>query len=90
MAGLEFEKLELDTDHRFYLLDGQVINNGRAFVLEQSVVGQQRRDSHFGRHADVAQRRGSVRSGPLGNVQQPFGAGTVFKQVAHLKKKKGI
>jgi len=79
----------LDTDHSFYLLDGQIVNNGRAPLLERRSVGEERRDGHFGRHSDVAQWRRRMRCRPLGDVKQPFGAVAVFKQVANLCPKSG-
>ena len=80
--------MKLDTDHSFYLLDGQVVDDGRASLLQRRSVGEQRRDGHFGRHADVAQRRRRVRRRPLRNVQQPLGAVAVLKQVANLSPNK--
>ena len=78
------KKLELDTDHSFYLLDGQIVDDGAAALLQERPVGEQRRHRHFGRHSDVAQWRRRVRRRPLRYVQQPFGTVAVFEQVAHL------
>ncbi len=75
----EYRKLELDTDHCFYLLDGQVINDGTAPVLKQRIIRQQGSDGHFCCNANIAQRRGSMRRCPFRNVQKPLGAGPIFK-----------
>ena len=77
-------ELKLDTDHSFYLLDGQVVNNGRAPLLQRRSIGEERRDGHFGRHPDVAQRGRRVRRRPFGNVEQPLGTVAVLEQVADL------
>ena len=73
------KKLELDTDHCFYLLDGQVINDCTASVLKQWVIRQQGSYGHLRCDADITQGRGSVWRCPFGNVQKPLGAGPIFK-----------
>lgn len=78
-SSSDAETKKLDTDHGFYLLDGQVVDDGRAPLLQGAALRQQRRDGYFGCDADVAQWQCRVRGAPLGDVEQPLGGGAVFE-----------
>jgi len=48
-------KLELDTDHCFYLLDGQIIDNCTASILKEWIIREQGSNGYFGRNTDITQ-----------------------------------
>lgn len=59
-----------DTDHSFYLLAGQIVNDGGADVLQRRARGQQTVHGHLGGRPNVG--RLLVVQRPLGDVQQPL------------------
>lgn len=71
-AEMLWNKIGTDTDHCFYLLDGQVIDYCTAPVLKERVIRQQGGYGHFCCDTYVTQRQRGVRSCPFRYVQKPF------------------